>query len=446
MDLALGLLIGLALGGGVVWAVVRARMDAVRAEAAHARAVATERQGLIDQVRLEIPNAVKAASNDASQSFMQLATQHFGTREKAVEQMVKPIAESLEKVGLRIEQLDKARAGSEGKLAAQLRQVVETTQSLDRQTGNLVTALRRPSTRGQWGEIQLRNVCEMAGMLAHCDFCEQTSVTTDEGRLRPDLVVTLPGGKSVVVDAKVPLEAYLDAYEAQDEDKRRSYLEAHARQMRDHITKLSGKAYWSQFDQTPEFVVMFVPSEAIFSAALEANPGLIEAGVKDSVLLATPTTLIALLRAVHYGWRQETVAESARAISRLGRDLYERIGVLGDHFAKLGRQLDGSVRAYNQTVASLEARVLPAARKFPEHGAGVEGKELDGAAQIESVTRGIQAPELLEGPDPGPRATADPELIEGPDPGPRATADPELIEGSDPDAITITAALPELER
>jgi DNA recombination protein RmuC len=277
---------------------------------------------------------------------------------------------------------------------------VDTTTNLDRQTGNLVTALRRPQTRGQWGEIQLRNVCEMAGMLSHCDFSEQTSVTTEDGRLRPDVIVSLPGGKSVVVDAKVPLEAYLDAYEAEDEDKRRAHLDAHARQMRDHITKLSGKAYWSQLDQTPEFVVMFVPSEAIFSAALEVNPGLIEAGVKDSVLLATPTTLIALLRAVHYGWRQETVAESARAISKLGRDLYERIGVLGDHFAKLGRQLDGSVRAYNATVASFETRVLPAARKFPEHGAGVEGEELEELTQIERTTRALQAAELVEGDDP----------------------------------------------
>jgi DNA recombination protein RmuC len=393
MESVLALLAGLALGALAAWSLARARMSAAAAEAAHSRE-------LLEQVRREIPNAVKAASNDASQSFMQLAAEHFGTREKAVEQMVKPIAESLEKVGVRIEELDRARAGTEGKLTAQLRQVVETTASLDRQTGNLVTALRRPSTRGQWGEIQLRNVCEMAGMLAHCDFCEQTSVTTEEGRLRPDLVVRLPGGKSVVVDAKVPLEAYLDAYEERDEDKRRAHLDAHARQMREHITKLSGKAYWSQFDQTPEFVVMFVPSEAIFSAALEVNPGLIEAGVKDSVLLATPTTLIALLRAVHYGWRQETVADSARAISRLGRDLYERIGVLGDHFARLGRQLDGSVRAYNQAVASFETRVLPAARKFPEHGAGVEGKELDGPGQIERTARALQAPELVDGDDP----------------------------------------------
>ena len=393
MEFLLPLLVGLALGGAAVWAVVRARVDAAHSEAAHSRE-------LLEQVKQEIPNAVKAASNDASQSLIQIAAEQFGTREKAVEKMVKPIAESLEKVGLKIEELDKARAGTEGKLSAQLRQVVETTSSLDRQTGNLVTALRRPSTRGQWGEIQLRNVCEMAGMLSHCDFCEQTSVTTDDGRLRPDLVVRLPGGKSVVVDAKAPLEAYLNAYEAEDEDERRVQLDAHARQMRDHITKLSAKSYWSQFDDTPEFVVMFVPSEAIFAAALEANPGLIEAGVRDSVLLATPTTLIALLRAIHYGWRQETVAESARAISKLGRELYERVGVLGDHFAKLGRQLDGSVRAYNQTVASFETRVLPAARKFPEHGAGVEGQELDAPAQIERTTRALQAPELVEGDDP----------------------------------------------
>jgi len=393
MEFVLALIVGLLLGAAAVWAVVRARLEAADTEAARSRE-------LLDEFKQQLPNAVKAASSDASLSFMEAAKEHFGTREKAVEQMVKPIAESLEKVGLRIEALDKARAGTEGKLGTQLRQVIETTTKLDRQTGNLVTALRRPQTRGQWGEIQLRNVCEMAGMLSHCDFSEQTSVTTDEGRLRPDLIVRLPGGKSVVVDAKVPLEAYLDAYEAEDEDKRRAHLDAHARQMRDHITKLSGKAYWSQFDQTPEFVVMFVPSEAIFSAALEVNPGLIEAGVKDSVLLATPTTLIALLRAVHYGWRQETVAESAREISKLGRDLYERIGVLGGHFAKLGRQLDGSVRAYNEAVGSFETRVLPAARRFPEHGAGTDDSSLDPLPQIERTPRTLQAPELIEGDDP----------------------------------------------
>lgn len=414
MEVVLALIAGLVTGAFAVWTALRARVTAAHTEALHARETVAASQAAVEAIKEQIPTLVKAASGDANKDFLQQANQQLDIRDKAVERMVKPIAESLEKVGIKIEQLDKAREGSEGKLSAQLRQVMETTQNLDKQTGNLITALRRPSTRGQWGEIQLRNVCEMAGMLAHCDFCEQTSVTTEDGRLRPDLIVTLPGGKSVVVDAKVPLEAYLDAYEAPDEDKRKAHLEAHARQMRDHITKLSGKSYWSQFDQTPEFVVMFVPSEAIFSAALEVNPGLIEAGVKDSVLLATPTTLIALLRAVHYGWRQETVAESARAISRLGRDLYERIGTLSEHLVRLGRQLDGSVTAYNKTIASLETRVLPAARKFPAHGAGIEGAELDAPQPIETTTRAMQAPEL--------------------------------IEGSDPDEITVSAGLPELER
>ena len=244
--------------------------------------------------------------------------------------------------------------------------------------------------------MQLRRVVEMAGMLSHCDFVEQTTVTVDGNRLRPDLVVRLPGGKQVVVDAKAPLQAYLDALEAKDEDTRKARLVDHARQIRDHIAKLSAKSYWAQFDETPEFVVLFIPGETFFSAALEQDPSLIEEGVNQQVILATPTTLIALLRAVAYGWRQETIAESAKAISDLGRELYTRLATMTDHFAKVGRGLETAVRSYNETVGSLETRVLPSARRFKEQGIAPTA-ELAALPVIERSVRPVAAPELGAG-------------------------------------------------
>ena len=347
------------------------------------------------------------ALRDSSESFLQLAKAELGQhhvtsreelekRQRAVEQIVKPIAESLAKVDGKLELLERARRESQGTLTAQMRSVTETQEKLRVETANLVTALRSPHTRGRWGEIQLRRVCEMAGMIERCDFVEQSSLESDGGRLRPDVVVQLPGGKNVVVDAKAPLEAYLSAVEATDPDQRAAYLQAYGRHVRDHVAKLSQKAYWSQFDSSPEFVVMFLPGEALFSAALEQVPGLIEEGVAQKVLITTPTSLIAVLRAVHYGWRQERVAESARAVSELGRELHGRMGTLVGHFMKLGRSLEGSVKAYNETVGSLESRVLVTARKLSEHGAGSGGEELPEPRQVETAPRSVQAPELDE--------------------------------------------------
>lgn len=393
--LVVGLLLGAALAG-----------IAVRAHYAG-------RLALLEEARDSFATTMKALAADAlatsNQSFLELAksqlgmlqqqtTQDLEQRKQAVESLVRPIRESLDKVGGRLQELEVARTRAYSELNAQVRQLADTQKELRTETGNLVSALRSPVVRGRWGEIQLRRVVEMAGMLAHCDFLEQVTVMSDGSRLRPDLVVKLPGGKQVVVDAKAPLQAYLEALEAKDEDVRRARLVDHARQIRDHVAKLSAKSYWSQFDQTPEFVVLFIPGETFFSAALEQDPSLIEEGVNQQVILATPTTLIALLRAVAYGWRQETIAESAKAISDLGRELYGRLATLTDHFAKVGRGLETAVRSYNETVGSLETRVLPAARRFRDHGVSptAELAELGG---VERSVRPITAPELPAPPD-----------------------------------------------
>ena len=384
----LWLLLGIAIGAVAVWLVMRARVGGEdRFEAVSARVL-----------------------RDAQQSFLQLAESQLGQhqimsreelekRQRAVEQIVKPIAESLAKMDGKLEQIEQGRRETQGSLTTHLRSVTETQEKLRVETANLVTALRSPHTRGRWGEIQLRRVCEMAGMIDRCDFLEQSSFDSDAGRLRPDVVVQLPGGKNVVVDAKAPLEAYLSAVEATDPDQRAAHLAAYGRHVREHVTKLSQKAYWSQFDSSPEFVVMFLPGEALFSAALEQVPGLIEEGVAQKVLITTPTSLIAVLRAVHYGWRQEKVAESARAVSELGRELHGRLGTLVGHFAKLGRSLETSVKAYNETVGSLESRVLVTARKLSEHGAGSGREELPEPQQVETAARSVQAVELDDGDD-----------------------------------------------
>lgn len=391
----------------------RAREELARAEAAveHERSAATEKLRLLGEAKDELANAFKALSAEAlktnNTSFLELARttlERFQSQAKddldqrrlAVEHLVAPIKESLVKVDGQIQHLERARAEAYGSLLGQVRTLAESQERLRTETGNLVTALRAPAVRGRWGEIQLRRVVEMAGMLAHCDFIEQVTASVDDRRLRPDLVVKLPGGKNVVVDAKAPLQAYLQAVEAPDEETRDARLGDHARQIRQHMAKLSMKSYWEQFQPAPEFVVMFIPGEAFYSAALEQDPGLIEEGVSQRVLPATPTTLIGLLRAVAYGWHQETVAESARAVSELGKELHGRLAVLGDHVTRLGQHLDRAVSTYNQTVGSLERRVLPAARRFSELGAD-GGREIQALEPIEKTTQAPQALELTNG-------------------------------------------------
>ncbi|HET7751351.1 MAG TPA: DNA recombination protein RmuC, partial [Terriglobales bacterium] len=297
--------------------------------------------------------------------------------------------DTLEKFDSHIRQVEKERGTAYGQLSEQVKSLRETQESLRDQTGKLVQALRAPSVRGRWGEIQLRRVVEIAGMLPYCDFEEQATVTTPEGRLRPDLVVKLPGGKNLVVDAKTPLAAYLDAMEAQDEDVRRAKLADHARQVRDHMVKLGSKQYWEQFEHTPEFVVMFLPGETFFSAALEQDPSLIESGVYEKVIPASPTTLIALLKAVAYGWGQERIARSAQQISALGRELHERLRSLARHFEDAGKGLDKAVECYNKAIGSLEGRVLVSARKLNELTASAAG-EIPELEPIETTARTLQ--------------------------------------------------------
>jgi DNA recombination protein RmuC len=362
-----------------------------------------EKIALLDRMTSELRESFQALSAEALKSnnhaFLQLANatlQNFQTqakgdlelRQKAVETLVAPINESLKQVDQQIQQLEVARREAYGDLTAQVRSLISTQEKLQSETGNLVRALRAPTVRGRWGEIQLKRVVELAGMLPYCDFVEQETINTASGRLRPDLIVRLPGEKNVVVDAKTPLLAYLDAIESTDDDLRRQKLADHAAQVRAHMTQLSSKSYWEQFESTPEFVVMFLPGETFFSAALEQEPGLIEHGVALKIIPASPTTLIALLKAVAYGWNQEKLARNAREISALGKELYERLRTLGTHFERVGKGLDNAVEAYNKAVGSLESRVMVSARKFSELGAPVV-EEIGELAPIETTTRNL---------------------------------------------------------
>ena len=367
------------------------------------RKTSNEKIELITRASEELRNAFKAMASDALKSnnssflviaeetlkrFQSQAKGDLDARQKAVADMVAPVRDSLNKVDAQIQQIEKERGSAYGALREQVQMLVAGNEKLQSETGNLVKALRTPNVRGRWGEIQLRRVVEIAGMLSYCDFAEQESVTTESGRLRPDLVVKLPGGKHVVVDAKTPLQAFLDAFETTDEDARRACLANHARQVRDHMKTLSDKRYWEQFEATPEFVVMFLPGETFFSAALEQDPGLIEQGVLQRVIPASPTTLIALLKAVAYGWNQEKLARNAQQISALGRELHDRLRLLAGHITSVGTGLDRAVESYNKAVGSLERRVLVSARKFAELGASVV-EDIPELAPIETTSRAL---------------------------------------------------------
>ena len=368
-----------------------------------------EKQAIFQQAEKKLSDAFKALSSDAlksnNQSFIELAKAKLEQfqegakgdleqRQKAISQMVKPIRDSIDKVDVKIQNLEKVRQGAYAGLTEKINTLLMSEDKLQKETANLVSALRKPSVRGSWGEIQLRQAVEFAGMVRYCDFNEQESVTDEDGRYqRPDMVINLPNGRKIVVDAKTPMEAYLQSLESKSEDNRLVNLKSHARQLRDKVKDLSMKKYWEQFAATPEFVVLFLPNEALFSAALEQDGELINYGAENRVIIATPTTLIALLLAVAYGWQQDTITEHARQISDLVRDLYERMGVLADHFSALGRNLDHTVDAYNKAVRSTESRLLVSARKFKDLGSGSD-KEIEPLATIDQDTVLTQSKEL----------------------------------------------------
>jgi DNA recombination protein RmuC len=377
------------------------------------RKATQEKLNLLQDATDNLQNAFKALSADAlksnNQSFLELAKatlEKFQSeaegdleqRQKAVENLVTPIRHTLEKYEQQLHSIEKSRTEAYSGLTQQVHSLLLSQQRLQTETGNLVKALRTPQVRGRWGELTLRKVVELSGMTEYCDFIEQPSVSTEGGRVRPDMIVKLPAEKNIVIDSKVPLQAYLDAVNVDDEELRRTYLQTHAKHVRQHLQNLSSKSYWEQFEPTPEFVILFIPGESFYSAALEQDPQLFEEGVNQRVILATPGTLIALLRTVAYGWRQEKIAESAQAISDLGKALYERLLTLAKHFDDVGRNLERSVEAYNRTLGSLETRVLVAARKFKELGISAQGDIME-LAPIERKSREIQCAELLTLPD-----------------------------------------------
>ena len=385
------LLVGLVVGALGVLLLVRPALverrrrtqqviELERALAGAEAELAVERGGFDERLASAIRNVSTEALDANSARFLELADARLAG-------YVRPLKDSLERMDNQLQGVERVRQEAYGSLQAQV-----TT--LSERAGSLTNALRTPHVRGRWGEAQLRNVVEYAGMIEHCDYVTQATTTTDDGTLRPDLVVRIPGGKHVVVDAKAPLAAYLDAFETSDDDAREAHLANHARQVREHVTKLSAKAYWRQFEPSPDLVVMFLPDESYLRAAHEHDPALQEYAWSSNVVLASPSTLMILLRTVAMTWQQETIAESAREVSELGRELYKRLATMGAHVTRLGKSLDGAVKAYNETVGSLERQVLVQARRFERHGiTGVEPPELQ---PIERQTRTVAAAELVD--------------------------------------------------
>ena len=371
------------------------------------RRAAQERSESFKRVTEELAEKFKALSRDAlkdnNQEFLNLARAtlekfqvsakgELDQRQQAIDQLVKPLKDSLEKVDGKIGELEKARAGAYAELREQVRALATSQMQLQSETGNLVKALRTPHIRGRWGEIQLRRVVELAGMLQYCDFTEQETVATEDGRIRPDVIVRLPGNRTIVVDAKVPFEAFYESISATDDVVRIERLKEHARLVRTHIGALSRKSYWETVQPTPEFVLLFLPGENFYSAALEQDPKLIEDGINQRVIIATPTTLIALLKAISYGWQQEQRAANADEVGKLGKELYDRMRTFVTYFADIGRNLDRALESYNKGVGSLEARVLVTARKFKERGA-IAGEEIETIEPVDKSTRTLSLDE-----------------------------------------------------
>jgi len=393
--------------------VLRVKLDAeqearVRAETqmveTHQRL--EEERRLLDDARARLTDTFRSLAGETlgahSRDFLRLAQENLqtvlaeargdlGKRQEAIDGLVRPLNDSLKRFDEQIRGLESTRLKAYTSLEEQIKGLSLAQGQLQKETANLVTALRKPQVRGRWGEMTLKRVAELAGMVEHCDFTEQVSTTVEGGRVRPDMVVRLPGDREIVVDAKVSLEAYLDAVAADTEERRAEHLARHAAQMRTHLDQLAAKSYWEQFARAPEFVVMFIPGESFFAAAIESDRELVEDGLKKSVILATPTTLMALMRAVAFGWRQEQVARNAQEISDLGREVYERMRVLAGHLGKIGKGLDAATGAYNSAVGSLESRVLPAARRFKDLGAAT-GEEIPELEPLKNDPRAVSVP------------------------------------------------------
>ncbi len=398
--------IGLLLGVLITWLVARRRRLRLEEKIRNQDALAWEREQAFDAARAQLVQAFGDLSNKSlrenSESFLRLAEQHLSVhnerakrelseREKAVESLVKPIRESLDASKRQIDELEKARSEAYGGIRAQLEAMQDSQKTLRAETRNLVKALRRPEVRGRWGEITLRRLVELAGMVEHCDFQEQVHTSGESQVIRPDLIVRMPDRRELVVDVKTPLDAYLEAVEASDDVQRKLGLERHAKNVRSHIRMLAAKSYWDQFDESPEFVILFIPGDQFLSAALNEQPDLIEYALSQQIILATPTSLVALLKAVAYGWRQLALADNAKEIRILAEDLYGRLGTFVGHMNRMGRQLASSVENYNKAVGSLERSVLPGARKFVELGVH-ETKEIEKLETLDPVPRTMIEP------------------------------------------------------
>jgi DNA recombination protein RmuC len=410
---AITLIVGVAIGGAIGWLASRPAFSRLQMSIDKDRAVHAERLKAYGDAETKLRDAFQALSADAlktnNEAFLSLAETRLrearveaagdiDARKKAIEDLLAPMARTLEEVDREIKDSERRRVENGAQLMQRIASLDTAGQGLRDETRRLTDALKRPGVRGRWGELQLKRVVELSGMIEHCDFTEQRTLQTDDdGRIRPDVIVRLPGGKQIVIDAKAPLDAYLRALEAPDEESRQKLLALHAQQVRGHIAQLSAKSYFDRVASTPEFVVMFLPGEMFFSAALEQDPSLIECGVEKRVIPASPTTLIALLRAVAYGWQQEAMEENARKISDLGKNLYEAVRTLGARFDTLGSRLKSSLEAYNDAVGSLEGNVLVKARKFKELQAANGGEEIKALEPIDRVPRMLQAPELIDG-------------------------------------------------
>ncbi len=408
------LVTGLILGGLVTWLFVRARQRRLRDTVATLSgrikdqdALQAERDAAFEAASSRLATAFSDLSNQSlksnSEHFLRLAEQNLGAqherakrelgdREQAVENLVKPIKDALHQSQAQIAALEKSRSEAYGGIKSQLEAMQSSQQSLTQETQNLVNALRRPEVRGRWGEITLRRLVELAGMVEHCDFQEQVHASNDEKTVRPDMIVRMPDHRELVVDVKTPLDAYLEAIEAKDDAQHKLALERHARNVRAHIRKLAAKTYWEQFSKSPEFVILFIPGDQFLSAALNEDPDLIEYALSEQIILATPTSFVALLKAVAFGWRQMSLADNAEEIRRLAKDLYGRLAVFVGHMNKVGKQLASSVENYNRAVGSLERKVLPGARKFVELGIRPK-KEIEQVEPLESLPRSMLEPD-----------------------------------------------------